>query len=186
MTSPDATPGTDQHAYQFPDGSEIELTVRTEESAILRIFTADVTRRMRRFQLAGGEHDTSLAAFRSYAPGNSRDDHASTTTHSLPDGEVTVSIDATGRGSHGYLYHLVTAAVAYTHAVDLDVGKVGTITAVLLGAGLAIASLGGGFLSLPFLGAGGTIGLHLLVYLLSAHGVTMSLSRVPTPTGPYA
>lgn len=179
-------PGSDSQAYQFPDGSEMEITVRTEESAVLRIFTADVTRRIGRVRRVAGNYDTSLAAFRSYAPGASRDDHSSTTTHSLPDGEVTVSIEATGRGIHGYLYHLVTAAVAYTHAVDLDVVKVGAIAGALLGAGLAIAALGGGFLSLPFFGAGGTIGLHLAVYLLSVYGVTPSLSRVPTPSDPYA
>lgn len=183
VPTPDAPSGTGEYAYQFPDGTEIELTVRTEEATLSRIFTADVAKRMRRVRQVTIENDASLVAFRSYVPSEGRGAHQSTTTHALPDGDVTVSIDATGRGMHGYLYHLVTAAVAYTHSVNLDPGTVAPICVTLLGLGIVLVSAGLGLLSLPLFGAGGTFAFHLLVYALSAHGVTVSLSRVPDPLG---
>lgn len=173
---------TRENSYHLADGSEIEVTVRTDQASIAEIFTADVGKRMRSVQLVDAENDTALAAFRSAVPEGRTDDRRSTTTHSLPAGEVTVSIDASRKAVHGYLYHLMTAAVAYTHAVDIHVKKAGVLTAALLGGALTLVAAGQGLLSLPLMAVGLPMLLHVIVYCLSVRGVTPSLSRTPKPT----
>lgn len=173
-----------RESYYFPDGSEIELTVRTDDLSVYRIFRTDIVKRMRHIRAASAETDTTLAAFRSSVPRDRMDDCRSTTTHALPAGEVIVSIDASGKGMHGYLYYLVRAAVAYTHSVNLEPAKAGLLATPLLATGIALGALGQWYLSIPLFGVGGTILLHLLVYGLSASGVPVSLSRTPKPADP--
>ncbi|MFB6207274.1 MAG: hypothetical protein ABEJ05_12190 [Haloglomus sp.] len=175
---------TRQDSYLLADGSEIEFTIRTDRPSIARIFTADIGKRMRDVQLVDTENDTSLAAFRSAVPEKRTDDRRSTTTHSLPAGDVTISIDASGKAVHGYLYHLATAAVAYTHTVDIHVEKASLLAVALLGSALALFAAGRGLLGLPLVAAGVPIFLHVIVYCLSARGFVPSLSRTPRPTEP--
>jgi hypothetical protein len=176
------TSQTTQNSYQLLDGSEIEITVRTDEPPIARIFTTDMGKRIRSVTLADADTDRSLAAFRSAVPDDRTDDYRSTTTHALPAGSVTVSIDASGKATHGYLYHLATAAVAYTHAVDVQVGQASLLTAVLMGGGFALIAAGQGLLGFSSLAVGTPFLVHVAVYCLSARGLTPSLSRTPRPT----
>lgn len=171
-----------QESYYFSDGSEIELAVQTDKQSIYRIFTTDMVKRMHHIRSGNTETEATLAAFRSAVPDDRTDDCCSTTTHPLPAGEVTVSIDASGKGMHGYLYHLATAAVAYTHSVDLEPLKAGMLATILLATGLTVGSFGWWYLSVPLFGVGGTVLLHLLVYVISAVGLPVSLSRTPKPT----
>lgn len=173
-----------QESYYFPDGSEVELTVRTDSPSVYRIFTTDIVKRMRHIRSVSVEPGTALTAFRSSVPSDRRDDCRSTTTHALPAGKVVVSINASGKAMHGYLYHLVRAAVAYTHSVNIEPMKAGLLAALLLATGLTLGSFGQWYLSVPLFGVGGTILLHLLVYGLSASGLLVSLSRTPKPTDP--
>jgi hypothetical protein len=53
---------TDSRTHQFPDGTELEYTVRTSDSAIVRIFTAEPARRLERADLLL-ETEPSLMAF---------------------------------------------------------------------------------------------------------------------------
>lgn len=165
---------------QFADGSEIELALRTGDPAIRRIFTADLTRRLR----SARRSLVDEVPFAFGAPGGTGRERRSTTTHPLPDGEVTVSIDASGTGSHAYLHTLVQGAVSYTRAVHVDVGRASLLALVLFGGGLALAALGPGVLSVPLFAAGVVVGLHVLVYRLSALGIVPAFSRIPEPGEP--
>lgn len=166
----------------LPDGSAVLATVDADDPAVAAIFEADLRRRLRHAGrlLARPDAERSLAAYRSFAPGG--DGHASTDTHDLPGGEVTVSIEATGRGSHGYLRYLVQGAVAYTRILDVDARRAGPLAALLLVAAGLLAVIGQPVLAAPFLGAGGIIGAYVALYWLSAHGLALSISRPPQPS----
>lgn len=171
---------TDQQTFEFPDGSEIEWTVQTNDAAVFRIFDSELSRRVRTAERALGRN-LSLLSPSGLSPARRRNTDQSTTTLSLPDGEVTVSIDATGTTTHEYLRSLVRAAVAYTHACHVDVPKAVPLAVLCFLVGAVPLALGAGFLALPAFAAGAVVGLHLLVYLLSARGVPLGLSRIPDP-----
>jgi hypothetical protein len=168
----------DRQTHQLTDGSEIECIVRTSDSTVARIFEADLTRRMRSAQHLLG--DTPPKRFRAFAAGR-RTTHRSTTTHALPDGEVTVTIDASGTSSHEYLRSLVNGAVAYTDTLHTDVERAGALALLLAGCALALVAFGPAVLSVPFFGVAGVFALHLLLYWLSARGLAPSVSKVPGP-----
>lgn len=168
----------ERQSHQFSDGSEIEFTIRTSDSTVFRIFEGDLERRLQSAHRVFA--DTSLRGFGAFSAGR-RDTRQSTTTHPLPDGEVTVSIDASGTGSHEYLNALVRGAVAYTRTLHVEVERASALAILLLGSGLALVAAGLVFPSLPLFGAGGFVALHLVVYWLSARGLAPSLSQIPEP-----
>lgn len=176
-------PRVDRQTHHFPDGSDLELTIRTSDPAIYRIFTADLARRLRsaRRSFVSG---ASLTEFGTVARASGRDVRQSTTTHGLPDGEVTVSIDAGGTASHEYLRFLVRGAVAYTRLLHVEGERASPVAVLLLGSGLALVAFGWWIPGVPLLGAGGVVALHLAVYWLSARGTIPSLSRIPDPGKP--
>lgn len=170
----------------LPDGSAVNATVRTDDPAVAAIFEADLRRRLRQAGrlLTRADAERSLAAYRSFAPGDG--DHASTDVLDLPDGEVTVSIEATGPASHGYLRYLARSAADYTHVLDVEPRRAGLLAALLLGIGGLLVGVGAGFLAAPFFGAGGIIAAYVGLYWLSARGVAISLSRTPRPTSRHS
>lgn len=175
------TQQTDRKSYHFPDGSKVELTAEADSPAVLRIFGADLAKRMRRVRLVVVQESATLSGFGSCVPDARVDARRSRTTHALPQGKVTVSIDASGKGIHGYLYHLVTAAVAYTRAVTLDEGRATMLSAASFAGGAVLLATGYGALSLPLFCLGLVFGLYLCLYWLSARGLVPSLSRAPIP-----
>lgn len=132
------------------------------------------------FPLAEG----ALGAYAAFVP-DGGSSHRSTTTHALPDGEVTVVIDATGRGIHGYLHYLVTSAVSYTQVADVDVGRASLLAALLLGLGIGLVAVGHPVPSVPLFGAGGMVAAHVVGYSLSARGIPVSVTRQPDPVDRY-
>jgi hypothetical protein len=171
---------TERRTHQFPDGSELAYTVRTGDSAISRIFTAELARRL---ASADRHLETrpSLMASGGSQPGGRGDAHRSTATHALPAGEVRVSITANGRGSHEYIQSLVRAAAAYTRSLHVEVGRAAPLATLLIGSALALVAVGHPFLGAPLFGAGGVIAGHLVVYQLSVRGTTLGISRIPEP-----
>lgn len=179
-----STDASRETAY-LPDGSAVRATVRSDDPAVAAIFEADLRRRLRHAEgwLARADAERSLAAYRSFAPGG--DGHASTDTHALPGGEVTIAIDAAGRASHGYLRYLGRGAVAYARVLDIEPIRAGLLAAVLLGIGGLVVAVGPSLLAAPFFGAGGVIAAYVALYWLSARGIAISLSRSPRPGGRY-
>lgn len=172
----------DRQTREFPDGSEVEFTIRTDDATVFRVFRADMARRLRSAQRTFG----TGAGRTSPAVGSTGRGHTrqSTTAYTLPDGEVTVVIDASGTASHAYLRSLVRGAVEYTHTLHVDFGRATLLAVLCIGAGVALVALGRVFLSVPLFGVGGSVAFHLLVYWLSARGVAPNLSRIPEPGGP--
>lgn len=179
---------TDRQRYQFPDGSTVELTVRTSDAAAFAVVTTQLARR-----LGGADRvvdpvdppgrDASLRAYREFAPAPpTGSGDRSTATHPLPGGEVTVAVDAGRAGTRGYLHYLVRDAVAYARVTDVDARRAAPLAILLVGAAAALAAAGYPIASLPPLGAGLVVGGALLVHLLAARGVAPDLSRRPTPT----
>lgn len=180
---PAGIPGTDRRADQLADGSELEYTIRTDDPAVYHLFTADLGRRLRSAQVhvpAAGS-DRRFARFRPFAQGSGTG--RSSTTYGLPSGEVTVSIDASGPGSHGYLRYHVESAVAYTRMLDVDVGRASLLASALIGLATALLALGQPFLAAPAFGAGAAIAGPVGLNRLAAWGRPVSVSRwdVPTP-----
>lgn len=170
----------EQETHQFPDGSEVTYAIRSSDATSVRVLRAELARRLQRAHRVFA--DGAATGVGAVASGR-RDTRRSSTTHSLPEGEVRVSIDASGTGSHAYLQALVRGAVAYTNALDVEVGRAGAVAVLLLAGGLAVAAAGPAVLSLPLFGAGGIVGLHLALYVLSARGLAPALSRIPEPGG---
>jgi hypothetical protein len=177
-------PRTDRQTHQFPDGSEVEFAIQTSDTTVFQVFTADVSRRFRRAQRTFGA-DASLAGTgtKTGVLASTAGARQSTTTYDLPGGEVTVSIDASGTGSHAYLRSLVQGAVEYTHTLQVEVWRALFLAVLSLGGALALVAVGRVFLSVPLFGVSGSIALHLAVYWLSARGVAPNLSQVPDPGG---
>lgn len=171
---------TDSQTHTFPEGSEVEVAVRTSDATTFRVFTADVARRFRRAQRTVWSGPGSRAHV-SPGPGDTRQ---STRVYDLPGGEATVSVDASKGGSHAYLHSLVQGAVEYTNTLHVEVGRAMLLAVGLLGSALALVAAGRVFLSVPLFGAGGTVALHLAVYWLSARGIAPNLSQVPEPDRP--
>lgn len=179
---PAGIPGTDRRADQLADGTELEYTIRTDDPAVYHLFTADLGRRLRSAQVhvpASGS-DRTFARFRPFARGSGTG--RSSTTYDLPAGEVTVSIDASGPGSHGYLRYHVESAVAYTRALDVEVGPASAIAAVLFGLAALLFTAGQPFLAVPALGAGAAFAAPVGLNRLAAQGRPISLSRWDVPT----
>lgn len=176
---------TDQ-TFQFPDGTVIEYTVSTTDAAVRKLVATDLAKRLNDAQtmFPVSERDLSLAAYTAFVPTEQADAHTSTTTHALPEGELTVAIDASDERVHGYLHYLVVAAVAYAHVVNIDSTRASLLAAALGSAGVVLAVLGQVLLSVLVFGAGGVVALHVLVYYLAVRGV-VAFHRQPTPVGEH-
>lgn len=174
---------TDRQRYQLPDGSTVDLTVRTSDPAVFTVVTAQLASRLDGADLFVEPLDrgASLRAYREFAPAAGPGERA-TATHPLPDGEVTVAIDASGTGTRGYLNYLVKDAVAYARVTDVDARRAAPIAILSLGLAVVLAATGHPFASLPLFGVVGVVGAALLVHLLAARGVAPDLSRRPKPT----
>lgn len=175
------TPEVEQRADHLADGTEVEYTIRTEDPAVYHLFTAELERRLRSLQVhvpASGS-DRTFARYRALAPDPGAD--RSATTYQLPSGEVTVSIDASGAGCHGYLRYHVESAVAYTRALDVEVGLGSAIAVGLLGLAVLLFVAGQPFLAAPAVGVGTAIGAPVGVNRLAARGHPISISRWDVP-----
>lgn len=179
MSRSSGVPETEQRAELLADGTELEYTIRAHDPAVYHLFTAELGRRLRSAQVhvpASGS-DRSFARFRSFAPGADR----SSTTYELPAGEVAVTIDAGGPAIHGYLRCHVESAVAYTRALDVEVGRASAVAATFLGLALLLLAAGQPFLAAPAFGAGAAIVAPLGLNRLAARGRPISVTRWDVP-----
>lgn len=176
---------SDTGSTTFPDGSTVEWTLKTPDSAIRTIVTTTLSKRLRRAQTLFpiAESGSSMGHYTSFAPGDQSDTHESTRTYALPDGELAVRIDANGKRAHGYLHYLVKETVAYVRVLDVDVPKAAAIATVLVGSGLVLAVLGPLVLALAAVAPGAVIALYAVVYSLAARGVPVGVfAPRPLPT----
>lgn len=169
------------HTEHLPDGSAVRYRVRAADPTTAAIFEAALRARLRtaRRVFAKRDLDRRLAGYATAAGG--ADGH-STRTHDLPSGTVTVAIEADGRGRQGYLRHLVGGAVAYTHVMDIEVGRATVLAGLLLGTAVLLFGAGQPHVGAPFLGAGGMVGAYVGLYGLSALGYPVHLSKPPRPS----
>lgn len=179
--SADNNQNSGHRTNQLADGTVLEYTITTNDAADYQLFTQDLNRRLRSAQVhvTTSDKDRLLSRYRSFNPESS--DHQSTTSYELPSGDVEVSIDASGPGSHGYLRYHTESAVAYTNALDIDLGRAGLFTAVLLSLALVSLLAGQLFLAAPALGAGLAMGLPAAVKGLAAQGYPISVTRWDVP-----
>lgn len=175
------TPAVEQGADHLADGTELEYTIRTEDPAVYHLFTAELGRRLRSLQVnvPATASDRTFARYRAFAPDSGAD--RSSTTYQLPSGEVTVSIDASGPGCHGYLRYHVESAVAYTRALDVEVGRGSAIALGLLGLAAFLLVAGQPFLAAPAAGGAVAFGVPVGVNRLAARGHPISISRWDVP-----
>lgn len=181
MWRPVGIPEVEQRADQFADGTELEYTIRTDDSAVYHLFTADLGRRLRSAQLhvSPSERGRTFERFHAFAPAS--ETGRTSTVYDLPAGEVTVSIDASEPDSHGYLRYHVESAVAYTRALDVDVERASVIAGALLGLATVLLIAGQPFLAAPAVGAGAAMGAPVGVNWLAARGHPISVSRWDVP-----
>jgi len=176
---------SDTGTTTFPDGSTVEWTLQTPDSTVGRIVTTTLSKRLRRAQTLFPitESGPSMRHYTSFAPGDQSDAHESTRTYALPDGELSVRIDASGKRAHGYLHYLVKETVAYVRVLEVDVPKAAVIATVLVGSGLVLVALGQFVLALVGVAPGAVIALYAAIYYLAARGVSVGVFEPrPLPT----